>query len=100
MANYIINFLLQFITARCAKFIISFYFVSTFGAKTLNVPVIAVVGGAEGDMQQAYQEGLSSVFTINRLPQDLSVSKSQSDLNLAFTMDNILRLIKTKAKNI
>lgn len=63
-------------------------------AKELGVPVIAVVGGADSQLEKAYEQGISAVFTINRLPQDLSVSKSQSDINLAFTMDNILRLMK------
>ncbi|MBR2871573.1 MAG: glycerate kinase [Clostridia bacterium] len=63
-------------------------------AKALEVPVIAVVGGADAELEKAYEQGVSAVFTINRLPQDLSISKSQSDVNLAFTMDNILRTLK------
>jgi glycerate kinase len=63
-------------------------------AKALGVPVIAVVGGADADLEKAYEQGVSAVFTINRLPQDLSISKTQSDVNLAFTMDNILRTLK------
>ena len=63
-------------------------------AKELGVPVIAIVGGAEGDMAKAYEEGVTSIFTINRLPQDLSVSKAYSKQNLAFTTENILRLLK------
>ncbi len=63
-------------------------------AKALEVPVIAVVGGADAELEKAYEQGVSAVFTINRLPQDLSISKNQSDVNLAFTMDNILRTLK------
>jgi glycerate kinase len=63
-------------------------------AKALGVPVIAVVGGADADLEKAYEQGVSAVFTINRLPQDLAISKTQSDVNLAFTMDNILRTLK------
>ena len=63
-------------------------------AKELGVPVIAIVGGAEGDMAKAYEEGVTSIFTINRLPQDLSVSKAYSKQNLAFTTENVLRLLK------
>ena len=64
-------------------------------AKELGVPVIAIVGGADLDLEKAYEQGVLAVFTINRLPQDLSISKSQSDVNLAFTMDNILRMMKS-----
>ena len=62
--------------------------------KKQNVPVIAIVGGSEGDMEKAYEKGVSAIFSINRLPQDLSVSKHQSDVNLAFTMENVLRTLK------
>ena len=63
-------------------------------AKEYGVPVIAVVGGAEGDLSDAYNEGVSSIFTINKLPKDFSVSRYDSEENLAFTMDNILRTFK------
>ena len=63
-------------------------------AKKAGVPVIAVVGGAEGDMSTAYEHGVSAVFSINRLPQDFSISRNFSKENLAFTMDNLLRALK------
>ena len=62
-------------------------------AKKQHKDVIAVVGGADLGIEAAYDEGVKAVFTINRLPQDLSVSKFQSKENLAFTMDNILRMM-------
>jgi len=40
--------------------------------------------------------GVTSVFPINRLPQDFSVSRHHSQENLAYTADNILRLIAAK----
>lgn len=64
-------------------------------AKEAGVPVISVVGGAEGDVSGAYEQGVSAVFTINKLPQDFSISKNYSEQNLAFTVDNILRTIKS-----
>lgn len=63
-------------------------------AKKQNKPVIAIVGGADGDLTPAYQEGVTAVFTINKLPQDLSVSAKFSEQNLAFTMQNVLNLLK------
>lgn len=62
-------------------------------AKKLNVPVIAVVGGAELGLDAAYQEGVTAVFTINRLPLELKDSAKDSDKNLDFVMENILRLL-------
>jgi len=63
-------------------------------AKRAGVPVIAIVGGAEGVLSEAYTEGLTAIFTINRLPQDLSVSQYRSAENLAFAVDNIFRTMK------
>ena len=63
-------------------------------AKEQNVPVIAIVGGAEGDMTEAYEKGVSAIFTINRLPQDFSISRYQSEQNLEFAVDNILKTLK------
>ena len=62
-------------------------------AKVQKIPVICVVGGAEGDLSAVYEQGVTAVFTINRLPQDFAVSRHLSAQNLAFTMENILRLL-------
>lgn len=67
-------------------------------AKKQNVPVVAVVGGADGDLHSAYGEGVTAVFTINRLPEDFSVSRYKSAENLAFTMENLVRLLDVKGK--
>ena len=67
-------------------------------AKLACVPVIAVVGGADGDMSSAYEEGVTAVFSINRLPQDFSVSRFNSAENLAFATENILRTLKITQK--
>ena len=63
-------------------------------AKQAGTPVIAIVGGAEGDMSEAYEKGVTSIFTINKLPQDFSISRNFSSENLKFTVDNILRTFK------
>lgn len=59
-----------------------------------NVPVIAIVGGVEGDISAIYSMGVTSVFTVNRLPEDLSVSRYKSAENLRGTADDIIRLLK------
>lgn len=64
-------------------------------AKKQNKNVIAVVGGAEDkEINAAYDMGVTAVFSINRLPEDFSVSRYHSARSLAYTVDNILRLIK------
>ena len=63
-------------------------------AKIKGVPVISVVGGSDGDMEKAYEQGVTAIFSINRLPEDFSISRYKSEQNLAFAMDNILRTLK------
>ena len=43
-----------------------------------NVPVVVVAGGAEEGIDRAYDMGVTAVFSINRLPQDFSVSREYS----------------------
>lgn len=63
-------------------------------AKTHGLPVIAVVGGSEGDLAPLYDQGLTAVFSINRLPQALEDSAPHTAENLEHTMDNLLRLLE------
>lgn len=64
-------------------------------AKLKNVPVTAIVGGAEEGIDAIYDMGVTAVFTINRLPQDFSVSCGKSRENMKETVDNILRFMKS-----
>lgn len=63
-------------------------------AKADNVPVIAVVGGIDGDISDMYDIGVNSAFSINTLPEDFSISQHKSAENLQKTMDNIVRILK------
>ena len=63
-------------------------------ANKKTVPVIAIVGGVDGDISNFYNEGINSVFTINRMPEDFSISRHKSEENLLQTVDNVLRLLK------
>ena len=62
--------------------------------KKANVPLIAVVGGAERNLPQVFDTGVTAVFPIGRLPEDFSVSRTKSDINLLETVDNVLRLLR------
>lgn len=64
--------------------------------KRKNVPLIAIVGGAERELPQVYDTGVTAVFPIGRLPEDFSVSRYKSEINLYETADNIMRLLKLK----
>jgi len=64
-------------------------------AESAGVPCVAVVGGVkDSEINEIYNRGISAVFSINRLPLDLSVSSGMSAENLSSEFDNILRLIK------
>ncbi len=70
-------------------------------AKALGKPVIAIVGGAEdAQVAAAYEEGVTAVFPINRLPQDFSVSRHHSEDNLKYTADNIMRLLAAEQRRM
>ncbi len=63
-------------------------------AKNKNIPVTVIAGGAEMNIDSVYDMGVTSIFTINRLPEDFQISRNKSKENLEATADNILRLIK------
>ena len=64
-------------------------------AKNKNIPVTVIAGGADLNIDEAYRMGVTSIFTINRLPEDFQISRYKSKENLEATIDNILRLIKS-----
>lgn len=63
-------------------------------AKPRGVPVVAVVGDIGDGIEQVYDEGVSAVFSINRVAVDFSAAKQRSQNDLALTMDNLLRFFK------
>ena len=62
-------------------------------AKRQNVPVVAVVGSIGEGAEAAYEEGVTSAFSINRRAEDFSVSRHKTQENFAATMDAIVRLL-------
>jgi len=65
-------------------------------AKKQNVPVIVIAGGVDEDINKSYDLGVSSIFSINKLPEAFEISRFKSVENITFTIDNILRLINIK----
>ncbi|MBP8639844.1 MAG: glycerate kinase [Oscillospiraceae bacterium] len=64
-------------------------------AKEKNVPVIAIVGDIGDNIEEAYEMGISAIFSINRvaIPREDAKKRSESDLGL--TLENILRFIRS-----
>lgn len=66
-------------------------------AAKANVPVCAVVGDALDDgLEQAYEQGLTSVITINRMAIPFSQAKPRAKEDLRATMRNIVSLLATR----
>jgi glycerate kinase len=63
-----------------------------------NVPVTVIAGGVDNGIDEAYNLGVTSIFSINRLPEAFETSRYKSVENLSFAVDNILRLIKNVSK--
>lgn len=63
-------------------------------SRKYNIPVIAIVGYIDDDVDLVYNMGIDAIFSINRKPQDLSISKDYSKLNLLKTVEDIMRMIK------
>ena len=63
-------------------------------AKTKNIPVIAIVGDIGDSIEQAYEEGVSGIFSINRVAVDFETAKKRCRQDLNLTMDNLMRLFK------
>ncbi|MDF2844872.1 MAG: glycerate kinase [Herbinix sp.] len=57
-----------------------------------GVPVIAVVGSIGEGAEEAYQRGVTSIFSINRQAEDFSISRYKTHDNLRMTLDSIMRL--------
>ncbi len=63
-------------------------------AKKANVPVVAVVGDIADDVEGAYDEGVSGIFSINRLAVDFKIAKTRADQDMERTVDNLMRFVK------
>lgn len=62
-------------------------------AKKLGVPLVAIVGDIGDGIEQAYEEGVSGVFSINRVARDFKDVKHRSKDDLALTVDNLMRFL-------
>ncbi len=63
-------------------------------AKAAGVPVIAVVGDIGDDIGEVYGQGVSAVFSTNRVAVGFEQAKLRAGSDLALTMDNLMRFLK------
>lgn len=59
-----------------------------------KTPVIVVTGAIGENIQEAYNKGITAIFSINKEPMEFSKSALKSKENMILTMENILGLLK------
>ncbi len=67
--------------------------------KKQGVPLIAIVGDIGDNIEGAYEEGVSAIFSINRVAVPFSEAKKRSKADMGLTMENLMRFISQIAKN-
>ncbi|MEN6314938.1 MAG: glycerate kinase [Clostridiaceae bacterium] len=67
--------------------------------KKVGVPLIAIVGDIGDNIEGVYDEGVSAIFSINRVAVPFKEAKLRSESDLALTMDNLMRFINVYRKS-
>jgi glycerate kinase len=62
--------------------------------KRAGVPLIAVVGDIGDGIDEAYDMGITAIFSINRVAVEYPKAKLRAKGDLGATMDNIMRLLR------
>jgi len=60
-------------------------------SKPLGVPVVAIVGDIGDDIEPVYDEGVTGVFSINRVAVSFKEAKPRSKQDLCLTAENFMR---------
>ena len=63
-------------------------------AKKAGVKVIAVVGAIGENIDEAYDLGITALFSINTQPVDFAIAKARSADNLYTTVSNVIRVLR------
>ncbi|WMJ22823.1 glycerate kinase [Paludicola sp. MB14-C6] len=66
--------------------------------KLYDIPLVAIVGDIGDDIEEAYDKGVSAIFSINRVAVDFKYAKQRAKDDLFHTMDNLMRFIHTLKK--
>lgn len=66
--------------------------------KKYGVPLLAVVGDIGDNVSEAYQEGVSGIFSINRVAVPYKEARLRAKEDLYLTVDNIINFMQTLKK--
>ncbi len=62
--------------------------------KKLGIPLVAIVGDIGDSIEAAYDEGISAIFSINRVARDFKHVVARAPEDMTLTMDNLMRFLK------
>ena len=62
-------------------------------AKKMGIPVIAIVGDIGDNIAQAYDEGVTGIFSTNRVAVPYKEARERAESDMMLTMDNLLRFM-------
>jgi glycerate kinase len=62
--------------------------------RKMGVPLLAVVGDIGDQVDGAYDEGVTGIFSINRVAVPFKEAKLRARSDLALTIDNLMRFIR------
>ena len=65
-------------------------------AKREGVPVIAVVGDISDGIEEAYNKGVTAIFSINRVAVDKEQARRRAPRDLEMTVADIVRMLRLK----
>lgn len=60
-------------------------------ARKAGVSVVAIVGDIGDNLEAAYDEGVSAIFSINRVAVDFPTAKKRAKNDMTLTVDNLMR---------
>lgn len=66
--------------------------------KKANVPLIAFVGDIGDGIEEAYELGVSGIFSINRVAVEYKDAKKRAREDMYLTVDNLMRYMKALKK--
>jgi glycerate kinase len=58
------------------------------------VPLFAVVGDIGDNIEAAYTEGVSAIFSINRVAVPFIEARPRAKIDMLLTMDTIMRTLQ------
>lgn len=66
--------------------------------KNAGVPLIAIVGDIGDGIEEAYEKGVSGIFSINRVAVEYKDARKRAKEDLYLTVDNLMRYMKALGK--